>query len=364
MSEVTGGGKEHYEVLDGLRGTAALLVVLLHVQGVIFGIPLSFRALPRSYLAVDFFFLLSGFVIGFAYDNRWSDLTFGRFLGLRIIRLHPLVVLGMLLGFLSYLVSGPQASGSTSITCEALLALAFNLFLLPNPSFAWHPQSTHALNGPAWSLMQEYIGNFAYALVLHKLSARALALIAAACGVVLLSCAIMQNTLNLGFNWHSFWMAPVRLGFPFITGLWLYRVQDNWPKVQVNFFLLSLALIIAFAVPILPADGGLAVNGALDAGFVLLLFPSIIIAGAHSSGHPRTIQLCKMFGQLSYPLYITHGPLLLILSHFLYGHGASIVERIGATFAIVLIAAAFARLVYNLWDIPVRRFLSVQWLAS
>lgn len=248
MSEVTGGGKEHFEVLDGLRGTAALLVVLLHVQEVFFDIPMRSWTLPRAYLAVDFF-LLSGFVIGYAYDARWRALTVGRFIRLRLIRLHPLVLLGMVLGFLSFVLVAPHGGWTASTIDAALLALAFSLFLLPNPPFAWHPQATHSLNGPAWSLLQEYIGSLAYALVLRKLSAHALAIIGAACGVLLLSCAIAQNTLNLGFHWHSFWMAPVRLGFPFITGLWLYRVQESWPKVRVNFFLLSLALIIAFAVP-------------------------------------------------------------------------------------------------------------------
>ena len=93
-------GKAHFEVLDGLRGTAALLVVAFHIQGitVLFNAPQLL--LPHAYLAVDFFFALSGFVVGYAYDDRWGTMSTRQFLIRRLIRLHPLVVLGAVLTFL------------------------------------------------------------------------------------------------------------------------------------------------------------------------------------------------------------------------------------------------------------------------
>jgi hypothetical protein len=94
----TATGKEHFEVLDGLRGTAAMLVVLFHIQGITVMWDASKVILHHAVLAVDFFFLLSGFVIGYAYDDRWDRMSVRHFLTLRLIRLHPLVILGVVLG--------------------------------------------------------------------------------------------------------------------------------------------------------------------------------------------------------------------------------------------------------------------------
>ncbi|HVJ01624.1 MAG TPA: acyltransferase family protein, partial [Sphingomonas sp.] len=112
----TATGKEHFEVLDGLRGSAALLVVLYHIQGITVHFAQGKLLLPHAYLAVDFFFALSGFVIGYAYDDRWGRMTTGQFLKIRLIRLHPLVVLGTILGLLSYLFdpfAGDKQNAST-----------------------------------------------------------------------------------------------------------------------------------------------------------------------------------------------------------------------------------------------------------
>jgi hypothetical protein len=68
----TSSGKAHFEVLDGLRGSAALLIVAFHIIGIPLGFNNSKNLLHHAYLAVDFFFGLSGFVIGYAYDDRWS----------------------------------------------------------------------------------------------------------------------------------------------------------------------------------------------------------------------------------------------------------------------------------------------------
>src|ERR1700689_3841794 len=88
----TSSGKEHFEVLDGLRGTAAFLIVLFHVFNYPFGFRPPLHLMHHAYLAVDFFFGLSGFVVAYAYDDRWTLFGSLRCPSIRLIHLHPLVL--------------------------------------------------------------------------------------------------------------------------------------------------------------------------------------------------------------------------------------------------------------------------------
>ncbi len=194
----TTSGKEHLEVLDGLRGTAALIVVIFHIQGITVMWDGAKVVLHHAPLAVDFFFALSGFVIGYAYDDRWERMNTGRFLALRLIRLHPLVILGALLGLASYLFDPFAGTAQVAPLGMVLGAFALCLFALPSWPLANRWTDTHPLNGPIWTLFQEYIGNLAYALVLRRLRARWLALLAVASGVVLAIGATLHGTLDQG----------------------------------------------------------------------------------------------------------------------------------------------------------------------
>jgi peptidoglycan/LPS O-acetylase OafA/YrhL len=90
--------KPHYEILDGLRGVAAIMVIIFHLfETHSLGNHLI-QIINHGYLAVDFFFMLSGFVIGYAYDDRWDKMTLGTFFKRRIIRLHPMVIMGSIVG--------------------------------------------------------------------------------------------------------------------------------------------------------------------------------------------------------------------------------------------------------------------------
>jgi peptidoglycan/LPS O-acetylase OafA/YrhL len=153
----TSGGKAHFEVLDGLRGSAAFLVVAFHIIGIPLGFNNSKNILHHAYLAVDFFFGLSGFVIGYAYDDRWSRMTTFQFFKLRLIRLQPLVILGATMGLASYLLDpfGKHLQQTPLLTL--LLAYLASLLLVPSPSVQNRVGETHTLNSPSWSLTQEYL---------------------------------------------------------------------------------------------------------------------------------------------------------------------------------------------------------------
>ncbi|MCC4588021.1 acyltransferase [Xanthomonas sp. NCPPB 1067] len=201
----TDGGKTHFDVLDGLRGTAALLVVLFHIQGIGVAFAHDKLILPHAYLAVDFFFALSGFVIGYAYDDRWATMSTRQFFVARLIRLHPLVVAGAMLGVSSYLFD-PFAGTSQSIPLALVLAaFALCLLVLPAPILdnRWH--DTHPINSPSWSLLQEYIANIAYALVLRFLSVRALCIVASVAWAALAGGALTAGSLDIGYGWDNLW---------------------------------------------------------------------------------------------------------------------------------------------------------------
>ncbi|WP_019832746.1 acyltransferase family protein [Sphingomonas sp. PR090111-T3T-6A] len=350
----TATGKPHFEVLDGLRGVAALLVVLFHIQGITVnwdGAKVFFHHAP---LAVDFFFALSGFVIGYAYDDRWPRMTAGRFFALRLIRLHPMVIVGTLLGFASYILD-PYAGAAQVVSSGALLmALVLGLLALPSGSLPNRWTDTHPLNGPCWSLFQEYLGNIAYALVLRRLPTCVLGLLAALSAVVLAVCAVHFGTLDCGSGWDHLWMAPVRLSFPFLTGLWLYRVRDRLPRVSLGYLPLTILLIAIVVFPTLPEIGGFKLNGAYEALCVILLFPAIIVAGAHSDAGRGLMGLCKASGRLSYPIYITHFPFLYVWMNYVANahHSPQRMLVIGAALVPFLLLVAWVAL--TVWDEPVR----------
>ena len=113
--------KPHYDLLDGLRGVAALLVVWYHVfEGYAFAGGTTIDSINHGYLAVDFFFILSGFVIGYAYDDRWSKtLTMKDFFKRRLIRLHPMVIMGAVLGLITFLIQGSVKWDGTHVSGSA-----------------------------------------------------------------------------------------------------------------------------------------------------------------------------------------------------------------------------------------------------
>src|ERR1700722_4717683 len=278
----TSSGKEHFEVLDGLRGSAAFLIVIFHLFNYSFGWDTSLSLVRHAYLAVDFFFGLSGFVVAYAYDDRWTRMSILQFFRIRLIRLHPLMLLGATLGLLGYFFDPFGKAINHTPAPMLLLAYVTSLLLLPSPPVGGRPEETQALNGPAWSLMQEYLGNIAYALILRRLRAITLGIIYGLSGLILIWVANKKGSMDGGWGYPEIWMAPLRLTVSFVMGLWLYRIQGRIRRPKIGLLTLSLVLVAVFQMPKFPNVAGLSLNGLYDAGCVLLLFPLIILSGAHS----------------------------------------------------------------------------------
>ena len=123
--------KPHYPLLDAMRGVAALVVIWYHIfEG--FATSAMDQGVNHGYLAVDFFFILSGFVLGYAYDDRWSKMSLGQFFKRRLIRLHPLVVLGVVFGVISFCLQGSVQWDGTKIGWAMIaLAMVLSIFMIP-----------------------------------------------------------------------------------------------------------------------------------------------------------------------------------------------------------------------------------------
>ena len=187
--------KPRYEILDGLRGVAAMIVVAYHLFETYSAGPV-YQLLNHGYLAVDFFFVLSGFVIGYAYDDRWGRMSLKDFFKRRLVRLHPMVIMGTLIGAALFYFGACSVFPSIMETpwWKVILMLILGCLMIPAIT-AWDIRGwteTNSLNGPTWSLMWEYIANILYALFIRHFSKVALGIF-----VALSACLTIDLALNI-----------------------------------------------------------------------------------------------------------------------------------------------------------------------
>ena len=370
--------KPHYELLDGLRGVAALLVVWYHVfEGYAFAGGTLIESINHGYLAVDFFFILSGFVIGYAYDDRWGkSLTVKNFFKRRLIRLHPMVVMGAVLGVITFCIQcSDQCDGTHVATWMVCCALLFAMFFIPAyPGAGYEVRGNgemFPLNGPSWSLFFEYIGNILYALFIRRLSTKALTVFVVLLGICLACFAIFDvsgyGMIEVGWTLDSvnFVGGLLRMLFPFSLGLLLSR---NFKPVKVRgaFWICSFVLLVLFCVPYVEGVEPICMNGLFEAFCIVVVFPVLIILGASGNTTDKTsTRICKFLGDISFPLYITHYP-------FMYLFYSWLIENqyftFGETWQVALCVYVWnilvAYLCLKLYDEPVRRWLSKKFLKK
>lgn len=365
--------KPHYELLDGLRGVAALLVVWYHLFEAFATSPVDQR-FNHGYLAVDFFFLLSGFVIGYAYDERWGrGLRMRDFIKRRLIRLHPMVVLGALLGAAAFFVQGSvRWNGEPVSTGMVLAALLCGLLLIPAWPGAGHEVrgngEMYPLNGPGWSLFFEYLGNLLYMLLLRRLPTRWLTLLVALTGAALAAFAIgdLSGYGHLGVGWtlagSNFPGGMLRLLFAFPAGLLLAR-RFRPVRIRGAFWLCSLSLAVLLAMPYVGSEQNHLFNGLYDTLSTLLLFPLLLWLGA--SGHATdaaTARICGFLGDISYPLYMVHYPSMYLFYVWVWNHGYTFSEVWPVAAALFAGNILLAWFVLKIYDEPLRRLLTARFL--
>ena len=395
--------KPHYALLDGLRGVAALMVLWYHVfEGFAFAEGSIIETFNHGHLGVDFFFILSGFVISYAYDDRWKKcrqttdnrqqssskaLTLKSFFRRRLIRLHPMLVMGAFIGLITFFIQGGVKWDGTSTPLHwILIAFVLTLFFIPAYPRAEYDIRGNGemfpLNGPSWSLFFEYIGNILYAIFIRRLSNKMLALFTSIIGILWIWFVTfdISGYDMIGIGWTldtvNFFGGLLRMLFPFSLGMLMARYFVNRQQTTVLctriksfivrniFWIATIVLFALFSVPYLPKaeTSNISVNGIYELLCIMIVFPFIVWFGASGTTSSKfSTKLCNFLGDISYPLYIVHYPIMYLFYAWLINNKLYTLSETWPVVILVMtssIVLAYACL--KLYDEPIRRKLSLK----
>jgi peptidoglycan/LPS O-acetylase OafA/YrhL len=374
MSLAFNNSKPHYEILDGLRGVAAILVVFFHVFEVFSNGDHTKQIINHGYLAVDFFFMLSGFVISYAYDNSWNKMSLKDFFIRRLVRLQPMIIVGSIIGALLFYAQTSEGMGWGNIAnipvWKVILVMLIGMTVIPVSKSldirGWNEM--HPLNGPSWSLFFEYIANIVYALFLKNISKLFLTVLVILAGLNTIYFAFTNPNGDLIGGWsldaEQLRIGFTRLAFPFLAGLLLARSSKL--KFTKNAFLTtSLLLLIVFSVPRLGGQTAYWQNALYECFALMIMFPLIIWLGAGGKVKGQKANaFCKFLGDISYPIYITHFPLAYVYMAWVSNGNHTIENAWPISLLTVFTSILIAYLTMKYIDIPIRKWLSKKLVKS
>jgi len=340
--------RTRYVYLDGLRGIAAISVVVFHSCTMLNIVDVA----PHAYLAVDFFFLLSGFVLAAAYDGplKTGTLSFRRFLGLRLARLYPMIVIGTVFGAI---VSCGKLAMTHSLhpVCFGWACL-MGLLMIP---FASLPatQFIFPLDGALWSLFYELMANIVYGRAARMLRTVCLVLIVIAGAGAALFAAASHGSFNVGSTpgMVEFLGGAGRVCCSFFGGILLFRFYARLGGFAIPASICTTVLILVFAAPVLRN------HWVFGAACIGLVFPVILLAGTRVTVTPLSGRIYGFLGDVSYPLYAIHVPVLRIFLYFQYKFALTGIRLAASVIIEVLVSVAVAYGALKLYDEPARRYL-------
>ena len=342
--------RKHFEILDGLRGIAALAVVTFHFMEWAYT-DYSKDFIGHGFLAVEFFFCLSGFVIAYAYDNRIEKMGVTEFFKSRLIRLHPLVILGSVLGLLAFLFDPFGGNPELYSTGKIVLIFLCSVLLIPWGAMADRGLNLFSFNAPSWSLFWEYIANIIYAWVLYKMNRRLLLLLTILSAIPICIVCYRAGNLMGGWSGPTFWDGGIRVSYSFLAGLLIYR--SNWIiKNSLGFIGVSFLLFLAFISPFSTW------NWISEPLIVLFYFPFMISLGAGARLTNGLKKPCLFLGKISYPLYMTHYAVLWMFGNYYLAHKPDTLHLALIIIAGLILVVAASWFVMMIYDIPVRKYLN------
>lgn len=325
--------------------------------------------------------MLSGFVIGYAYDDRWGKMSVKDFFKRRLIRLHPPVIIGALFGAITYLIQGSVMWNGTSVSgIWVLVSLLMSMLLIPAlPGSGYEVRGSNEifpLNGPSWTLFFEYIANIIYALVIRRFSTLLLTLLVAATGAGLAYFAIgnLSGYYNLGVGWsfidNNILGGSLRLMFSFSAGLLVSRVYKPM-YIKGAFWIAAASIVVLLSLPYIGCGSASWLNGLYESVVVIAIFPLLIFLGASdpsnkADGNSKFRKLYRFLGDISYPLYIVHYPFMYLFYSWTWGSDPRL--TFGETWPVTLLLffgnIALAYIVMKIYDIPVRRWLTKRFIQA
>jgi len=343
--------KQHFQILDGLRGVAAISVVIFHFMEI--AQPnYEKNFIGHAFLAVDFFFCLSGFVIAYAYDRaRLENIGFVTFLKLRLIRLHPLVIIGSVIGILSWLFDPFSNLYTKYGDMKAFLMFITSCFMIPYPIIRERYFNLFHLNAPSWSLFWEYIANIVYALVLVKLRNKILWMLLVIGAVLITYETSKSGNISNGWGGDNISAGAIRVFYSFLAGMLVYRM--GWIiKSRLGFVVVGVLTLAVFLFPFSNKW-----NFVTEPIIVVLYLPLLVALGAGATLRPAFSKICKFSGELSYPLYMVHYPFIWIFFSYLEKYKPTMDEKAIIIPICTVLLILFAWLVLKFIDEPIRKYL-------
>ena len=342
-----------YPGLDALRGIAALLVALFHFRGNFLG----YNNYPSGdgYLAVDVFFVLSGFVLSHAYLSRFArGMTVWQFVKIRLIRLYPLYFIGLMLGMVN-LLAGYEPRGALS---NLDIARAFTMELFMLPSWPTLYDRLFLINVVSWSLFFEMLVNILFVVFWKRLTPKALLRIIIASGLIVAAFSIYRHNASMGNFWRTSPIGLARTLLSFSMGILIYKLHRGgairFHASPLIFALAALLLVFCLLYPV-PSS----VRGYYDLIFIFLIGPLLVLLGSSPRLEQKWLPLFTFLGSTSYALYATHAnglPLVKALTERYFIHASVLTVSLLA----VTLATLFAYALDIVYDRPVRKMLTAR----
>ncbi len=285
--------------LDGLRGIAAIAVMVYHIHN-IFGLTLGFE---RAYLFVDVFFMLSGFVLQLAWSSTSRrDFDAAAVLKARVRRLWPTIAAAAILGAIIHAVLGDVAHPTTFLLLALLIVPAI-----------WNDGAIFPLNGPQWSLFWEGVANLVHVLWLRRLTERELVLVSLVMGLSVITAIELWGAAMFGPTSNGWWLALARVGWSYTAGMLIGRRYQGtaWRPVLAWWQALALPMLVVLALPFVPLP-----TKTGDELLIIVVFPLLFWLLATARPPRRAREALARLGALSFPLYAVHLPLLDLFAGF------------------------------------------------
>lgn len=341
-------GAVRYVTLDGMRGLAAIAVALFHFD---------IYLMPHGYVAVDFFFVLSGFVLYRSYLPRFRQgLGVGPFMVQRVARLYPLFLLGLMLGFVLAVQQMLVGDSKAPLAGELATTMLFNGLMLPSPAGL----PLYPLNVPSWSLFFEIVANLALIVLIFRLPRMALVAICVASAVGMVPIILDHGSGNIGALWHEYGIAAMRTAFSFTLGVIIAMLpgvaaedagqgastrSPHWLGVGC---IVAIAVLLAMPVP-------RAWIAAYDLAIILFFSPVLVYLGSRVEPSRFAAPAAAFVGEVSYALYAVHWSFIEPMRAAVRATGLSPLPA-AALFLAIMILAAWAAVRW--YDLPLRRKLT------